>query len=334
MSRAHTALLLGLGVALEAAAFPPLSLWPLAFGMLAPLAAYALVAAPRHVFAFAWAQHLLAGLLVGHWFVHALAVEYEAPLAPGFAFLVLVFGSYAVVPAAAAALFARLRARVPAVLLALHFGALFALAEWLRAEPLALPWLLAAQPLAGVPLLIQGADLGGAYLPGLCVAALGAGIGIAAVRRSALPLAVPVALLALATGYGAIRMAAASGRGPTIEIGVVQAAVPQRERFRPGSALRNTQHHVELTQKLAAAGPVDLVVWSETSVDDDLDAHPELQALLRFASAQAGAPIVTGAPRSAGGRRTNAVVEIDATGIRASYDKQKLVPFAESDPAT
>jgi apolipoprotein N-acyltransferase len=75
------------------------------------------------------------------------------------------------------------------------------------------------------------------------------------------------------------------------------------------------------------------VLWSETSVDDDLDEHPEIQALLRFASSEAGAPIVTGAPRSAGGRSTNAVVEIDGSGIRTSYDKQMLVPFAESDPA-
>jgi apolipoprotein N-acyltransferase len=41
---------------------------------------------------------------------------------------------------------------------------------------------------------------------------------------------------------------------------------------------------------------------------------------------------VTGAPRSAEGRRTNAIVSFDARGLRTSYDKQRLVPFSESDP--
>jgi apolipoprotein N-acyltransferase len=332
VSRARLAGLLALGVALEVAAFPPFSLWPLAFAMLAPLAAAALVLPPGRAFAFAWLQQTLGGLAVAHWCLHALVVEYEAPLAPGLVFYFLMVGTYALVPAAAVALFARTRERVAPAALALHFGVLFVLAEWLRAEPLGLPWILAAHPLARTPLLIQGADLGGVYLPGLCVAAIGAGLAAWLVRRTARPLAAAAVLLALCIGYGAVRTALAPKGGPTLAIGVVQAAVPQRERFQPGSALRNTHRHVDLTRELAAQEPVDLVLWSETAIDDDLDAHPELLALLRYAAAQAGAPIVTGAPRSLGGRTTNAVVEIDDAGVRASYDKQKLVPFAEADP--
>jgi apolipoprotein N-acyltransferase len=332
VSRARVAALFALGLALEVAAFPPFALWPLAYAMLAPLAAVAASAAPRRAFAFAWAQQTLAGLLVTHWCLHALVVEYEASLAPSLAFLALVIGAYALLPAAAIWVFARLRDRVAPALLPIWFGALFVLAEWLRAEPLGNPWMLAAQPLAQTPLLIQGADLGGPYLPGLCAAALGAGIALAVLRRSARLLVAPAALLATSIAYGAIRIADAPEGGPTLAIGVVQAAVPQRERFQPGSALRNTLRHVELTRALVAGGPLDLVVWSETSVDDVLDVHPEILALLRVASSTAGAPIVTGTPRLVGGRSTNSVVEIDGSGIRTSYAKQKLVPFAESDP--
>jgi apolipoprotein N-acyltransferase len=78
---------------------------------------------------------------------------------------------------------------------------------------------------------------------------------------------------------------------------------------------------------------VDLVVWSETAVDDDLDAHPELLERLRALAAEVGAPVVTGAPRSENGRPTNAVVLVGAAGVLGSYDKQVLVPFAESDPS-
>ena len=241
-------------------------------------------------------------------------------------------GSYALVPAAAVALYAALRPRAAAWAAPLLFAALFGLAEWLRAEPLVMPWLLAAHPLAGVPLLLQGAELGGAYLPGFVAVAAGAGLGSALRAASAAPLAAPALLLALALGFGTLREGAPPEGPPLLRVAVVQAAVPQRERFQPGSALRNSEHHARLTRGLAASAPPDLVVWSETSVDDDLDTHPELGVLLRETAAAIGAPIVTGAPRSAGGRRTNAVVRFDASGLAGAYDKQRLVPFAEANP--
>src|SRR5690606_24217097 len=46
-----------------------------------------------------------------------------------------------------------------------------------------------------------------------------------------------------------------------------------------------------------------------------------------------GVPIVTGAPRSAAGRRRNAVVLfVPGRGLVESYAKQRLVPFSEYDP--
>jgi len=324
--------LLALAVALEVAAFPPVGAWPLAFVMLAPVAAYADGARPRAAFAFAWLQQTLGGALVVRWLLHALTVEYGVPLAPSVAFVGLVVAGYALVPAAAVALYAALRPRAAAWAAPLLFAALFGLAEWLRAEPLAMPWLLAAHPLAPVPLLVQGAELGGAYLPGFVAVAAGAGLAGALRSASAAPLAAPALLLPLVLVLGALRASAPPPELPRLRVGVVQAAGPQRERFQPGSALRNTEHHLQLTRRLAAASSPDLVVWSETSVDDDLDAHPELVARLRETAAEIGAPIVTGAPRSAGGRRTNAVVRFDAAGGVEDYEKQRLVPFAEADP--
>jgi apolipoprotein N-acyltransferase len=323
--------LLALAVALEVAAFPPLGAWPLAFVMLAPVAAYADGAGPRRAFAFTWLQQTLAGAFVVRWLLHALAVEYGAPLASSVVFVALLAGTGALVPAAAVALYAALRPRAAAWAAPLLFAALYGLAEALRAEPLLLPWHLVAHPLAAAPLLVQGAEIGGAYLPGFVAVASGAGLAGALRTASALPLAAPALLLALTLGLGTLRMDAPPAGTPVLRVGVVQAAVPQAERFQPGSALRNTERHALLTRRLAASAPLDLVVWSETSVDDDLDAHPELGELLRETAAAIGVPIVTGAPRSAGGRRTNAVVRFDASGFAGSYDKQRLVPFAEAD---
>jgi apolipoprotein N-acyltransferase len=115
---------------------------------------------------------------------------------------------------------------------------------------------------------------------------------------------------------------------------VVQAAVPQDQRFQPGSAQRNTERHAELTRRATQRRKLDLVVWSETAVDIDLDETPALRDRLDRLAAELGVPFVTGAPRSEGGLRTNSVVLFaPRRGITESYAKQRLVPFSEYDPS-
>jgi apolipoprotein N-acyltransferase len=168
---------------------------------------------------------------------------------------------------------------------------------------------------------------------GFLVVTVNAGLGIAAARKSPQPLAAPVAALALAVAYGAWRLTLPTAEGDPIRVGVVQASVPQRERFQPGSALSNTLRHVRLTRVLAAKHRPDVIVWSETAVDDDLDASPQIRAMLRSLVDETGVPLITGAPRSHGGRLRNSVVLFTpGEGLSGAYDKQRLVPFSEYDP--
>ncbi len=313
-------------------AHPPFGVWWLALLALAPLAAALEGVGPRAAFAAGWAASVGMGLGVAHWVLHALVVEYGVAAPAAAAVLIGRVGLYALVPAAAFALHAALRPRVPAAAAPLLLAALFSAAEWLRAGPLGLPWILAAHAVAPAPLLLQTADLGGATAVGFAVSAVGAGVGIALARRRPGPLLGPALVLALATGYGALRLAEPVGEGAPVRVGVVQASVPQRERFRPGSARANTRRHIDLTRALLAEGPVDLVVWSETAVDDDLDANPDLFAALRALVEETGVPLLTGAPRSSGGRPINAVLLLEPGGAVETYAKQVLVPFAESDP--
>ncbi|HEX2486837.1 MAG TPA: apolipoprotein N-acyltransferase [Myxococcota bacterium] len=332
MTRARQAALVAAGVALQVAAFPPFGVWPCALAALAPLAALCEGARPGRALFLGWLHTAAAGVLVARWLLVALVGEYRLHPAPAAAVLVLTVGAYALVPGAATALYAALRRRTALAAAPLLFGGLFELGEWLRAEPLALPWALIAHPLAPAPQLLQTAALGGAYAPGLAVAATGAGLGLALSHRRALPLVAPALLWALALGYAALGGTGSTGDA-ALRVGIVQAAVPQRERFQAGSALRNTLHHAQLTDRLAAqAGPLDLVVWSETAVDEDLARAPDLGELLRRTAAAAGAPIVTGAPRTTSRGLENAVVLVDRGGVRDVYAKQALVPFAEYDP--
>jgi apolipoprotein N-acyltransferase len=272
-------------------------------------------------------------LWIVRWLIHALAVEYQVERWAAWTFTILLVAGYAVIPAASASVYAALRGRAAHWLAPALFAALWTLGEWLRADPLQLPWILAGHPLAPFPLGLQAADLGGAWAVGFPVVAVSAGLGIAAARKSAKPLTVPVVVVVLTLAYGTWRLANPTPEGDAIRVGVVQASIPQRERFQPGSALSNTLRHVTLTRDLAARRRLDLVVWSETAVDDDLDAFPGLRATLRSLVDATGVPLITGAPRSDGGRLRNSVVLFTpGEGLRGAYDKQRLVPFSEYDP--
>jgi apolipoprotein N-acyltransferase len=319
--------------ALAALSQPPAGLWPLAFLVLAPLAAALEGCGPRRAFGLAFLALFGFGVAAAGWLLHALVVEYGVARAPALLFAVLLFAFFAALSAAPLAVAAVLRPRVGLAGAPLILATAWVVGEWLRSGPLATPWLLLGHALAPAPLWIQTADLGGSYAVGLVPAALGAGLGVALARGSLRPLLVPALLAAAALGYGALRLAAAPAEEGALRVGVVQASVPPEERFLPGSAARNTALHVARTWELLAERSVDLVVWSETAVDDDLDAQPGLSRALATLADDAGAFLVTGAPRTRAGRFENAVVLFaPGHGLVESYAKQRLVPFSESDP--
>jgi apolipoprotein N-acyltransferase len=273
-----------------------------------------------------------SGCLVARWLVHALVGEYGVRAPAAWAFLGLLGLTCAAPLAAAAWAFGRLRPRAGLLGAPCLLAALWTAGEWPRAAA-GVPWMLAAHPLAPLPAAYQIADLGGVTAPGFVLVAWQAGLALALARRRARPLVLPSLLAAASLGYGTFRLAGPERGGPQYRIGVVQAAVAQPERFQPGSAARNVRRHAELTRKLAAAGPLDLVVWSETSVDTDLDRAPGLAAQLAALAAGTGVPLVTGTARSQDGRRTNSVVLFTPQeGLAGSYAKQRLVPFSEYDP--
>ena len=288
---------------------------------------------PRAAFGATWVYTVVVASATLHWLVYALVVEYRVHAVPACLFAAIVFGGLALVPAAAGAAYAALAPRLADAWAPVAFASIWTLGEWVRGAGLGVPWLLAAQTLARIPIAIQSADLGGTSAVGFTAAAVGAGVGLAARRRSARPLLLPAAFAAAALGYGAWRLAALVPGAPIFHVGIVQASVPQRERFQPGSAARNVARHIEATRALARREPLDLVVWSETAVDIDLDQTPSLRAALERLATETGVPLVTGAPRSEHGRRTNSVVAIaPRRGVVESYAKQILVPWSEYDP--
>jgi apolipoprotein N-acyltransferase len=273
-------LLLAAAVLLTVAAYPPRGWWLLGLVMLAPLVALLEPARPLRGFALVYAYYVGMGIVIVRWLVHAMAGEYGVPVVAAWSVTLLVVLCYSMPGAIAGGVYCALRTRVGIAAAPVLFGATWGLGEWLRAGPLGLPWLLSGQVVTPAPLALQTADLGGVYAVGFGVVCLNAGVGLAVSARKAAPLALPVIIALLGLGYGAWRLHGLAPRGKPVRVGVVQASVPQSDRFQPGSAERNTLQHMALTRTLASRERVDLVVWSETAVDDDLDALPRLRRSL------------------------------------------------------
>jgi apolipoprotein N-acyltransferase len=331
-ARTHNLLLVAASVLLTVLAYPPSALWPVGWVMLVPLFVAVERSSPARAALLVYVYSAARGLVIVRWLVHALATEYEVPTLAAWLFTCLLVGAYVCLPASAAFVYRQVRPRVGAGAAPLVLGALWCLAEWLRAVPGGLPWVLVAHALAPVPLAYQVADLGGVSLVGFVVVCANAAMAGALVRRSPRPLWGAGSLVALTLAYGTWQLQRTEAPEPSLRVGVVQAALPPSERFKPGSAERNVRRHLELTRELARERP-DLVVWSETAVDTDLDQAPGIVEALADLARDTSIPIVSGAPRSLGGRRTNSVVLVTPeAGLVGSYDKQRLVPFSEYDP--
>lgn len=227
---------------------------------------------------------------------------------------------------------------------ALALGLLWWFGEWLRGHLFTgFPWNLAGQSWAGSDALIQIASVVGIY-----------GVTLLALLSCVLVAAVPyvkgglrIGLLGLVIflplgsyGFGALRLSEApplqtvSG-GDGVGIRIVQASIPQKEKWQRAFQLRNFETHLNLSQQNRPDW-VKLVIWPETAASFFLeDSAQALDRIKKMLSADT--MLVTGAPRKevAGGDYNlfNGVVVVDASGqVVDNYNKFHLVPFGEYMP--
>jgi apolipoprotein N-acyltransferase len=226
-------------------------------------------------------------------------------------------------------------------------GVVFALA-FVASEllyPLLFPWYFGAT-VHQVPALTQAAELGNPILVGLTLVAANLAVTElvwaklearpANLRRVGTLLAVPL----VSAVYGAIRIPQVDRRvaaAPKAEIGVVQANMSlMGKRHSPGEGLLR---HMALTRSMMAETPLDLVVWSETSVISATpEANVEFEYSRRF-TRSLGVPAVFGAVlyRDVQDERRyvlfNSALMSDREGnIRGRYDKTFLLAFGEYLP--
>jgi apolipoprotein N-acyltransferase len=308
--------------ALPVPAFPEPALSWLAWGALVPwLVLVRRAPTAREAGVLGWCG--AAGFLTGmhHWLAPYLLV-----------FLPLVVAALAVlwVPWAVAAwglLSGRLEAwRVAGALLVVPAAwvAVEAVRSW---APLGGPWGLLGTTQGNAPVMLASASLGGVWLVGaLVVAANTALLVLVEARRIRLRLAAAVAALAvLLVGPAAWVTSSPPAAERTLRVGLVQPGVVdgREARFDRG---------VRLTRALPP-GRLDLVVWGESSVGFDLDRDAGRTARLAALSRRLGSDLLVNVDaRDGAGAIRKSAVRVGPRGVRARYEKQRLVPFGEYVP--
>lgn len=353
LAAAHTVLF--------AAAYPGLGLWPLTFVSVIPLAWLSIRAAStrRAVLSVLVAQ-LLMWLWIQRWLIGVTAV--------GYPFLCAYLSLY---PALFVWLLRRLSihpklGRVPATLLV---PVTWVAVEFLRGEIVlhGYPWFLAAHPAVQWTVLVQSADLFGAYFVSFLVTMIGgaaidllrAATGIVPGRRIAAPVAAAAALAVANAAYGAWRLGAEApiSAGPTVL--AIQTDVPQSNKlgWTPQQQIEDLARLIQLTGEALAEGPrADLVVWPETMlpgfglepetirtlVDGGYFPGDDFSGAVRQLARNADVPLLVGSATYLGLRPVegqwqwdhhyNSAYLVSGDPPFQRYDKHFLTPFGETMP--
>jgi apolipoprotein N-acyltransferase len=321
--------------------FPGPALWPLAFVALVPLMVALRGQKPRRAAGLGWMAGFTMTMTGFYWLLGMLQAFSGFPW-PLCLVLMALLNAY---QGGRFALLGWISGRAEqrgwpfGVVFALGFGA----SEFLY--PLLFPWHFAAA-IYKLPALTQLAEVGNVVLVSLMLVAANLAIAelVVARLRHVRPrwrvVAGLAAVPALAAVYGAIRIHqvdAAVAAAPKARVGLVQAnmgLLAKRKEKRAG-LLR----HLRLTKELQEAGPLDLVVWSETSVMSAMEESLVPTMYPMQFTRQLGVPAIFGGVlvRPVDDTREyvlfNSALATDKDGkVIGRYDKQYLLAFGEYLP--
>jgi apolipoprotein N-acyltransferase len=322
-------------------AFPGIDAWPLAFAVWVPLLVALRGRSVRAQAGLAWIAGVTMTFVGFYWMLGMLQTFSGFPAALCVVFMLLL----ALYQGGRIGLFGFLYAR--ATSLGWWRGPCFALA-FAASEliyPLLFPWYFGAV-VHQLPVLTQLAELGSPIAVGLVIALVNftlAELLIAQIEHRPKPwrlAALQAGLLAISAGYGVLRLGEIDrlvAQAPKGRVGVVQANMGLMEKRADRS--EGLRRHLELSERLVAEGPLDLIVWSETSVAGGVYEHDAEAVYRMLFTERLKVPVLFGAllmrDVSDARRRTlfNSALMSDGRGsITGRYDKHALLAFGEYLP--
>ena len=200
------------------------------------------------------------------------------------------------------------------------------------------PWNLLGAGLSPWLPGIQIAEFGGVWLvSGLAVFANALLAWAVAERRGWGALAMGAGVVAAVVGWGAWRVEHLPKPERSIRVALVQTAIPQDEKWVTAKIQMIYERLTELTRKAQGDPDVELVVWPETALPDDVrNSEPSYAVVWDLCTN--GTPILTGSLDTAvldsgEPKYYNSAFLFDAEGrIVGEYDKRHLVIAGEYIP--
>jgi apolipoprotein N-acyltransferase len=311
--------------AATALAFPPHDIGLLAFVSLIPLALVFRAGEPKYVAAAAATFGLVFFGLLFPW-IHLFGTAAYLLLVGLEAAFVVVFLLMGLL----------LRRRLPAALTPLAFGAAFLAGEFLRSHaPLGgFPWGGLGYSQHNHPAILRLAAYTGVWGLSLLIATVNGLLADAVVTVWRAP-ARALARLGLAAGLvlGPGLLPVPSPSGASATLGLVQRPSPVPDPRLGSPQEQSLRSEVALTRTLVGR-KIDLVVWPESSFDNDPLTIPALAGPLLQSIRDTGASFVVGASVDAPGPRfLNESLFIRPDGrLAGRYVKMHLVPFGEYVP--
>lgn len=247
-------------------------------------------------------------------------------------------------------LFVGLAAAVSAVMIQ-RFGTtglMLAPAAWVAAEYLrgnlfgGFPWIPLGNSVVRLLPLAQVASLVGVYGLSWLLATLHACFAVAAVGRGRARLVAVAAALVIVAGasiWGAARISKGDlvRDGSPMTVGLIQANIPQEQKWNPGHARTIFDRYLTMTRQAVAKG-AQLVIWPESATPFFYEEDPNGAAAIQQLVRETGTPLLFGTDQVEDApdgeqRYYNSAFMLDTAGATAAvYRKMYLVPFGEYVP--
>ena len=297
-----------------------------------------------------WRRALLLGWLFGvghfvvglHWIAESFEVDAERFGALAIPAVLGLSAYLASFPALACVATKLLGTRGPGRILV--FAAAWSVAEWFRGTLFTgFPWNLVAYVWTPYAAPLQAASVLGAYGLGFVTVVLAGLARLMVITEegvvvTAWPAVALVLGMAVLWGFGELRLAnAVDGDVANVRLRLVQAGIPQRDKWDPALRERIIDRYRELSVAPAAV-PYTHIVWPESALPFVVSIASEELGPAVTDVIPAGGALLTGADRRVNrfdGQPVlhNSVVAIDERGaVVAAYDKVHLVPFGEYMP--
>jgi apolipoprotein N-acyltransferase len=202
------------------------------------------------------------------------------------------------------------------------------------------PWVLLGDSQVTVLPVAQLASVLGVYGVTALVAFINASIAYAVLASGRSRVAVLAAAAAVLVGigvWGAMRVAdgALTNTGTPMRVGLIQANIPQEDKWKSGEARRIFTTYVAMTRDAVARG-AEFVIWPESATPFMFEQDPVGQETLRSLARELRVPILFGSDQEVTRPQPalyNAAFLVGADGTTAAvYRKIHLVPWGEFIP--